>query len=467
MGRVYCLNPKCYSWKTRPYGGKWRCRECGHQFIVLHKYQERALFSDKRFILLIAGIQGGKSEVGAKWLRDEIKKGWEEDGDYLVCAPTYKILWQSTLGKFLEEVDLHKLGRFNKQDMVYTLRNKRRVFCRSTEDPNSLEAMTLRSAWLDETGQMKRQVWINIQGRVAVLEGRVMMTTTPYPDYWWPVTEIVEPWKAGEEDYEVIEFDSIENPSFSRREFERARRTMDERVFAMRYQGRYVKMGGLIYPDFGTRNIGECADEGKIITWIGGLDFGYNFCFVLIGRDKDGRYYQVAEHYTQGGLLKEHAEKIKKMCEGKSIFAIYADPSEPGLMQELTVLGVAPIIPANNDVELGINRVGMLIKSGRFIISKRCPNTIDEIETYHRRSKDDELSEAKVVKVKDHACDSVRYCLNSYPDEELVVPVEEKKEWEYESEVSRRRAECDKRIRETISRRGRGILVDSVLGDNW
>ena len=463
---VYCLNPKCYSPDTIPKGTKWFCKKCGHLFILLHKFQLKALESAKRFILLNAGIQGGKSEVGAKWLRDEIKRYWHEEGDYLVAAPTYKTLWQSTLGKFLEEADLHRLGKFNKQDMIYLLKNGKRVFCRSTEDPNSLEAMTLRAIWLDEVGQMKRQVWINLQGRTAVLEGRIFMSTTPYPDYWWPVTEIIEPWKDGDKNYEIVEFDSIENPSFPKREYERAKKTMDSRVFAMRYEGKYVKMSGLVYPDFGTANIAECSDQSKIITWLAGMDFGHNFAFVLIGRDKDGTYWQVAEIYAQGGLLKEHAEAIKKLCQGKSLFGIYADPSEPGLMQELTVLGITPIIPGDNDVELGINRVGELIKAKRFKVSHSCPNTIDELETYHRRSKDDEMSEVKIVKVKDHAIDAVRYCLLSYPDEEMVIPVE-KKDYEYSSVIERRREAGLKKIRERFRLKEEGVFVDADLGSDW
>lgn len=385
-------------------GAKYRCNKCGLLFTIPHLHQKKALNLKNRFILVIAGIQGGKSEVGAKWIRREIIKHWNDEGDYLVAAPTYKILSQSTLPKFLDEMKIFKRGKFSKQDMVYKLKNGKNVFLRSTEDPSTLEAMTLRSAWLDETGNMKKQVWINIQGRTAVVQGRVMMTTTPYPNYWWLVSEIIERWKDNDPDYEVIEFNSIENPSFPLAEYERAKRTLDPRVFKMRYEGKFVKMSGLIYPDFSTGNIKECPDTSKIITWIGGMDFGHNFCFVLIGRDKDGNYYQTDEYYTQGGLLREHAEEIKRICAGKNIFAIYADPSEPGLMQELTVLNITPIIPANNDVELGLNKMGELINSKRFMVSKKCNNTISEIGSYHRKETSDVTGETKVVKIKDHAC---------------------------------------------------------------
>lgn len=391
---------------------------------------------------------------------------WQEDGDYLIAAPTYKTLQQSTLPKFLDEVGT-KYGKFNKQDMVYCLKNGRRVFLRSTEDPNSLEAMTLRSAWLDEAGQMKKQVWINMQGRTAVLQGKILLTTTPYPDYWWPVTEIIDPWQKGSKDIEVVEFDSIANPSFPKEEYARAKSVMDERVFAMRYQGKFVKMSGLIYPDFGIENIEDCPDESKIITWLGGMDFGHNFCFLLIGRDKDGNYWLVKEYYAQGGILKEHAQEIKEIIGTKPLFAIYADPSEPGLMQELTVLGITPIVPANNDVEAGINRVGELLKSKRLKVSKSCKNTIDELQEYHRREANEGQGEVKIVKVKDHAVDSLRYALFSYPDEEMIILKEEKKDWEYPSELERRREVGLEKIREKSRFKEEGVMVDAELGSDW
>ncbi len=463
--------PKCDSLDTKPKDFKYQCK-CGHLFVNFgdHQHQVKALSSYKRFILILSGVQGGKSEVGAKWIKDRIMNHWNDEGDYLVAAPTYKILQQSTLDKFLEQVNVNRLGKFNKQDMVYLLKNGRKVFLRSTEDPNSLEAMTLRAAWLDEAGQMKKQVWTNLRyGRTSILQGRIFLTTTPYPDYWWPVTEIINLWKQGDEDFEVIQFPSTANPSFPKKEVLRAEKTLDSRIFQMRYGGQYVKMGGLVYPDFGTQNIEECPDQSKIVTWLGGIDWGHNFAFGLIGRDKDGTYWKVREYFSQGGLLKEHAEEIKEICKGKSLFALYYDPSEPGLAQEMTVLfegmGVSlPLVPGNNDVDLGINRVGQLIKALRFKVSKSCSNTISELESYHRREKEE--GETKIVKVKDHNIDGDRYALLSYPDEELVV-VEEKKPWDYSSELERRRQQGLEKIKEKIALKERGLIYDGALGVDW
>src|SRR5262245_13069017 len=70
--------------------------------IKLHPGQERFVDSASRFIAAICGIQSGKTVVGAIWLCNEIWQAHEKGhhGDWLIAAPTAKILNQSTLPKF-------------------------------------------------------------------------------------------------------------------------------------------------------------------------------------------------------------------------------------------------------------------------------------------------------------------------------------------------------------------------------
>ena len=69
-----------------------------------HPGQQLVLDSPRRFIATISGVQGGKTTVGAIWLLREIYKDYEAgiQGDYLIVAPTNKIIQQSTLVKFRE-----------------------------------------------------------------------------------------------------------------------------------------------------------------------------------------------------------------------------------------------------------------------------------------------------------------------------------------------------------------------------
>ena len=60
----------------------------GHTLaLTFHKGQWGAWDSGKRFILLLAGTQGGKTTFGPLWLWREIQQ--RGPGDYLVVTPTY------------------------------------------------------------------------------------------------------------------------------------------------------------------------------------------------------------------------------------------------------------------------------------------------------------------------------------------------------------------------------------------
>jgi len=151
------------------------------QKIILHKKQAKAFFSKKRFVAAISGVQGGKTYVGAVKTRYMMDK-YPLD-DMAIIAPTYKILMQSTLQKWWEfNPELRKY--WNKADSVITIPRGngkyQHIFIRSTDNPLTLEGMTLKFAWLDEAGQMKSDAFLFLQARVAIKRGQLFITTTPY-----------------------------------------------------------------------------------------------------------------------------------------------------------------------------------------------------------------------------------------------------------------------------------------------
>jgi len=63
--------------------------ENGKLKLRLHEGQTRAWDSERRFVFVIAGTQGGKTSFGPWWLWREIKECGE--GDYLVVTATYDL----------------------------------------------------------------------------------------------------------------------------------------------------------------------------------------------------------------------------------------------------------------------------------------------------------------------------------------------------------------------------------------
>ena len=211
----------------------------------LHRGQRRAMKSRKRFVLVLAGWQSGKTEIGPPWLyREMIQKG---PGDYLVASPTYPLMMKKVLPVFIRLFERTlNLGHFVAGKNIFTFSDEgckrlwgqvpdepARVLFGHAGDPESLESATIKAAWLDEAGQKGFRLgsYEAVLGRLSIHEGRVLLTSRPY-DLGWMKQLLWDPWEAAGRDHrdiDVVHFRSIDNPAFSRQEYNRAKESMPPR----------------------------------------------------------------------------------------------------------------------------------------------------------------------------------------------------------------------------------------------
>jgi len=390
--------------------------------IKLHQWQDKAIFSPQRFKALVAGLQSGKTTAGAVWARIQFDTYPKESG--LICAPTYKILTQSTLPKFFElNPDLKKY--YKKGDNEVLIPGRGTIFIRSTENPNVIEGMTLRWAWADEAGQMKLEAWVNLQGRLSILKGNLFATTTPYTLNWLYV-DFYEQWKKGNSDYLVVQFRSCDNPYFPKEEYERVKLTMDSRTFRRRYDGLFEKMEGLVYDDFGPQNI----IEPKVTNFkevIAGIDWGYNnpAAVAVIGVTFDNEFYLIDEYYKSGKTTAEIIEKLKYLKEVHKIRLWYPDPAEPDRLEEMKRTGLYPreVNKGKDSITKGIDSLRTIIRDNRFKVFNTCKYTIDEFSTYHYPEITGNQEKEEPIKENDHLMDAIRYAIYTYQPMPPIVPV--------------------------------------------
>jgi len=383
--------------------------------IRLHSFQVKAWESKKRFIAFCSGVQGGKTTFGSVWVLNEAQE--RGPGEYIILSPTYKILKQSTLTKFFEIMP-QGYGTYNKADSTFETIDGRMFFLRSAEKPESIEGITAKAIWADEASLMKPNAWLIMQGRVSATRGRILLTFTPVA-LNWIYHELYKRWKDGDPDYEFIQFRNVDNPYFPKEEYERAKRTLTETQFKLRYEGVFTKAEGLIYPDFGPQHIIDDFQPPDDWLKIGGIDFGYNNPFVALkgALSPDDVLIIYDEHYKERELLQDHAKRLDQEI------TYFADPSGKREIEELLAMGF-DIQSADNDVNIGINKVNERIKTSRLKVCRRCRNLIDEFETYRWEEEKD-----RPVKLNDHACDSLRYLVMGLEemragigDELIVLP---------------------------------------------
>lgn len=343
----------------------------------------------------------------------------DKNDNFIICAPTYKILKQSTLPAFLKIMD--GFGEYKAGDAEFVMNSGGRCYMRTGTEPDSIVGITnVRAVWGDEAGKYSLYFWENIQGRASFKNAPIMLTSTPYTMNWF-FKEILKPYKEGTRpDIKIIQAKSCDNPYFPIEEYERRRQTMDPRRFNAMYNGEFEKMHGLVYDSFDDAiNICEPFALPQGTKYYAGVDWGFTHPFVITvrGITPAGEHYQVSEFYKTGQGVTDMIQIAKQLHTVWGIKAFYCDPARPDYISEFNRNDL-PAIPANNDIRLGIDKQYALIKERKFKVFKgSSPYSIDEVDSYHYPEPmdlrpDDSDKEQLPVDQDNHAMDTWRYITN-------------------------------------------------------
>lgn len=397
----------------------------------LHPGQARAWNSPARFTFVIAGTQSGKTSFVPIWLDREIRNTGH--GDYLAATATYDLFKLKLLPEmrqyFVEMMKWHE----DKSDRVFWKQWRwkptpmfDRIILRSASSEGGLESATIKAAVLDECGQDEFRIgaWEAVQRRLSLSQGRVLGTTTPY-NLGWLKQEIYDKWRAGDKTIRVIQFASIENPSFPRAEYERAKASLPAWKFEMFYNGNFSRPAGLIYSDY----IDDYRENGGHLVhpfdlppaWPRsvGIDFGANNT-ATVWRAHDPQtdvYYLYLETLEGGMTTNQHAAKLQERGAGLNMSFIKGGAkSETQQRMDWQAAGVSIYEPDIADVEAGIDRVIELFKTHRLYVFDTCHGIRDELGTYSREV-DEQGQATEKIKSKEtfHRLDALRYIAASSP----------------------------------------------------
>lgn len=390
-----------------------------YDFVPHSVKQQRAIFTEKRILLLGAGTQWGKTRVGAMRMKMKTHEYTGKDDNFLITSPTYKTLHQSTLPAFFKFME--GCGEYHHKYDEFRLNSGGKVYCRTETDPDSIIGITnIRHIWGDEAGKYRLYFWENMQARADFCGSAIDLTTSPYSMNWIP-KELIKPTEKGlRDDVEYIQAASWENPYhslFDPKRLEAKRKTMDQRRFDMIFGGLFGQMAGLVYDCFD-----EVAHQCKPFSlppgtkFYGGIDWGFTDPFVLGIRaiTPTGYHFRVSEFYKTGMTPSQIVEVVKQKHKTFNVTTFFADPSRPEYIEELQKNGV-PCVPADNNITHGIGLHYDLIKSGKYqVFEDTSPHLLDEYATYHYPepedlSPDEDSKEQVPVGQNDHVMDQERY----------------------------------------------------------
>jgi len=403
----------------------------------LHWGQFRAYRSERRFVAVVAGTQSGKTSFGPFWLYREIQQAGP--GDYLVVTPTFQLLERKALPelKRLFERQL-RLGRYvasPSRRFEFSAEGSRKCFGSYdpdtpttvwfgyAEDPESLESMTAKAAWLDEAGQrkFKLQSWEAVLRRLSLSRGRALLTTTPY-DVGWLKQQLYDPWRAvggAHPEIDWVNFDSTQNPLFPQAEWERAKATLPRWKFDLFYRGLLVRPAGLIYDSFRD----ELQPHGHLCgrfpipaDWkrLLGLDFGQvNMAAGFYAQHPESKVlYLYRTYHTGGRSVEKHVEALLRGEPGIPS-AVGGATSEDEWRRKFAAAGLPVTQPSISEVEVGIDSVYAAHAEGQIIVFADLMEYREQKVTYSREL---DLNQEPTEKIADkhtfHLMDAERYLIS-------------------------------------------------------
>lgn len=286
-------------------------------------------------VVMIAGNQSGKTYCAgrmcfAKWLRD-----FARDGEVYWCiAPTLeksidkqqKELWESLpRSMFGEQVWDAKNGFGTTRPMV-VLQNQNgsihlrfKASAQYDNDPRSFESDTLSGVWIDES--IDERVFEAILPRLVAKGGFVIGSFIP--DVSWAYDRFVEP-KPGSK-IACIRGSMADNAmNLSEGAVERMRAQMSEDEAAMRIDGNFKFLSGLVYREF----IKEYSPAGHLVkpfkvpkSWprFRAIDWGNTHPTVCLwgAIDPDEVLYIYREYVANMLSVQKHTENILRLSAGE------------------------------------------------------------------------------------------------------------------------------------------------------
>lgn len=376
----------------------------------------------------MAGTQSGKTAFGPWWLWREIEQCGA--GDYLAVTSSYD-LFKLKMLPALREVFEHisRRGRYWSGDRIIELSDPEtgefranraddpmwgRIILRSAESGGGLESTTATAAWLDEAGQDSFDVvaWEAVLRRLSLSQGRVLLTTTLY-NFGWLKTEVYDRWEKGDTKFQVINFDSVENPLFPEEEFRRAEASMPKWRFRMQYRGLYERPAGWIYDSFDEKAaiVPRFSIPANWPRYMG-LDFGGVNTAAMYYANEPGtdRLYAYRQYKAGGRTAKQHVEAMLAGEPCLPAEVVGGSKSEGQWRDEFKAAGLPVREPAVSDVEVGINRVYGCHARGEIFVFSDLDGYLDEKRAYSRKlDAQGEPTEDIEAKNTYHFMDAERY----------------------------------------------------------
>lgn len=413
-----------------------------------------------RYVAYYGGFGSGKSVVLCTAI---ITQAVLYGGDYLISRHFMPELRRTTMKTFIEMCPKELILEIRVADAEVHLRSqngKAVVYFIGLDEPGKIDSMNLSGFAIDEASQTTEEAFLKLQGRLRNPKGlrKGLLVGNPKGRdhiYRHFVSKLAVS-EVNRHQYEMIVAPSTENIHLPDGYIEGMLGSYSKERIQRDIMGSFDSFEGMIYSEFDRSvHVVKPYDIPEGWTRIIGQDDGFtNPAASIFGAvDENGDIVIFDEVYQSGVVVTDLCKNfINPKIGTQKISGMYIDPSTKAKRNQAG--GVAysnfsvyldnlpkhvPLICANNDVSVGIDRVKTFLKVNpktrrpRITIFDTCTNLLEEIGEYrwaelsaNQEGQKNQKEEPR--KYNDHAMDALRYLVMSRPDPSKSVD-HSKVEW--------------------------------------
>jgi len=389
-----------------------------------------------RFKFIGAGSRFGKSLCGAMDVLPDILKpntrGWIVGPSYEQPSKEFRYIYDALVNKLGFKPD-------SKINVSYTTPGPQmllfpwgsEVHTKTEQNPDALLGEEIDWLILSEGSRLKEETYDRyLRARLGSRKGRVIIPTTPH-GYNWLYKRFYLPAVNGDPDYWAkINIKVTENPTFSKEEYEKAKKELDETAFAEQYDGQFVSWSGLIYRRF-SRSLHLCDPFG--IPWHWPV-----FCAIdphpstatgvlWLTVDEFGTWYICHEMFQPDLTIPEIATKLIKIEKKCPVSRYLIDPNAKlidklrgqtmSVQMQFRRAGI-PCLEANNKFDGAWYQINNKLRltpvygdeqtlRPSLFVFRDCHRTLEEFEDYTWENEGEG---------KHHLMDCLKYIANDTPN---------------------------------------------------
>ena len=316
-----------------------------------HKLQRELHLSQVRYKVFVAGARSGKSMAAgvdtAPYLLLPGYAAWCVSSTYKLAEKEFE--WcKWALNRFIFNgfplLSWAKVSEPSKGSRSITFPWGSSITTMSTMKKESMLGAEIDRAIVGEAGTVDTEAWNRILFmRLGSRIGDAIFPTTGAGDYGLLNYCKEKAENKKETDWVMWQFATLENPTYSRAEYDKARESLTAELFSEGYEGQIVSRRGLVFKSFCNDNIcNELPSDFEKWARLVGVVRGYNnpLVMVWVAYKPTGEFLVYDEFHKREALWTELLPKWNKLRRGIKVPACMYEVHDKACMEALKEIGI-------------------------------------------------------------------------------------------------------------------------------